>query len=79
MGYLAFTTVAENIQPAIPVSPALLLKGRGEGTESSEKSGWRGPERAQACLTARRAREGSTPSVFAAYGVHSRQFMNNAG
>ncbi len=55
------------------------MKDRSEGVESSENAGWRGQERAQACLTARRARGGSTPCVFAAIGVRSRSFMNSAG
>jgi|GEM_PF-3464430 len=63
--------------------PALFMKGCSEGVESSENAWWRGLEpgleRAQACLTARRARGRSTPGVFAAIGDSSRQFMISAG
>jgi len=55
------------------------MEGRSEGVESSENAWWRGLERAQVCLTARRARGRSTRSVFAAIGDRSRQFMNKPG
>jgi len=48
------------------------MKGRSEGVGSSENAGRRGLERAQACLTARRARGRSTPSVVAAVGDRRR-------
>jgi len=59
--------------------PGLFTKVRREGDEMREKTVWRGPEGAQVCLTARRARGRSTSGVFAAIGDRSRQFMNNAG
>jgi len=55
------------------------MKGRSEGVESSENAWWRGLERVQVRLAARRARGRSTPGVFAAIGDRSSQFMNNAG
>ena len=55
------------------------MNERHEVGKSSENTGWRGPEGAQAYLTVRRAPGGSMPSVFGAIDGRSRLFMNSPG
>ncbi len=55
------------------------MKGRSEGDKINDFTRWRGPERAEACLTARRARGGSTPCEIIEIGGRSSSFMNSPG